>query len=411
MGTQNGTIAKTVIGKAGGSLTSSDGLLKIDIPADALGADTQIEITSLTNMAHGRIGSAYRLAPDGQTFSLPVTLTLTYNNADLAGTAPEALGAAYQTSDGYWKWAGPATVDKNAKTVTISTTHFSDWSMVKGFQIQPPSKTVKTNESAALRVVYCFEPEAVTDTDGDILQPLGYSCDASDMELAPLLPIALVSNWSVNGVAGGNSTIGTVSGSDASATYTAPSSKPNPNTVAVSAEVDMGTKGKTLVVSNITITEDNTYTGSIDFDLAPLGGEYTITGNAQVTWTQFEDLGDVRRYLPSGTITADISMQNCDPLHTTVPIHTSETLVVYTSSNYAFPNHYQFVIVGDGTFTLQCGNPRTPVTMPGSTINIAVGPYGSCAFPQFTVEDILSGGPWSCADVNVQSATWNFLRP
>lgn len=39
-------------------------------------------------------------------------------------------------------------------------------------------------------------------------------------------------NWSVNSVAGGNSTFGTIS---ASGVYTAPATLPNPNTVTVSA--------------------------------------------------------------------------------------------------------------------------------------------------------------------------------
>ncbi|MBK8741081.1 MAG: hypothetical protein IPM02_16840 [Betaproteobacteria bacterium] len=130
-GVSSGGVAGTTIGAAGGSVGSADGRLVLTIPAGALAADTAIGIQPLTNMAHGKIGAAYRLTPEGQTFLAPVTLAFAYADADLPGTAAELLGAAFQTATGHWQWAGEAAIDTVAKTVSVDSSHFSDWSLVK----------------------------------------------------------------------------------------------------------------------------------------------------------------------------------------------------------------------------------------------------------------------------------------
>jgi hypothetical protein len=246
-------------------VSAPDGRIALTIPAGALASNTVISIQPLTNMAHGKIGAAYRLTPEGQTFLTPVTLTFPYTDQDLLGTSAEVLGAAFQTADGYWQWAGDATVDTAAKTVSIGSSHFSDWSLVKGLQIRPPSKTVKVNGSVGLKVVGCYDPSSP--------DPRGYKCDDDD-ELTILNP---VSEWSVNGRPGGGGVFGTVLGSGATATYTAPATEPIPSTVAVSARVDRGAK-VTRVVSNITIVEDS-WTGTASSTSA------VISVTAQVIWT------------------------------------------------------------------------------------------------------------------------------
>src|SRR5450759_2420723 len=156
VGVPNGSATSATIGAAGGSVSTPDGKIALTIPAGALASNTVISIQPLTNMAHGKIGAAYRLTPDGQTFLKPVTLTFTYTDEDLLGTAAEFLGAAFQTAAGYWQWAGAATVDTTAKTVSVSSSHFSDWSNVKGLQIRPPKKTVKVSGSVGLQVKVCY---------------------------------------------------------------------------------------------------------------------------------------------------------------------------------------------------------------------------------------------------------------
>ncbi|MGE0082109.1 MAG: hypothetical protein AB7U81_12520 [Thiohalomonadaceae bacterium] len=59
-----------VIGAAGGTITTSDGRMKLDIPAGALDADVTISITPQPD-------GSYRLEPAGLQFSVPATATFT----------------------------------------------------------------------------------------------------------------------------------------------------------------------------------------------------------------------------------------------------------------------------------------------------------------------------------------------
>jgi len=406
----NGIGSGATIGAAGGSISTPDGKITLTIPAGALAADTLISIKPITNMAHGGLGAGYRLIPDGQTFALPVVVKFTYTAQDLAGSDPAILGAAYQTATGFWQWLSTPTVDSVAQTVSVSTTHFTDFSMVQGYRLQPLSKTLKVKETLALQVVYCYPPPVAPDDD---LTPLGLSCNTPAAQ-GGLAPLVFISEWSVNGTLGGNATAGTVSGNGFSATYTAPATKPTPNTVAVSARVNLGTKGKTLVVSNVTITDSaTTYTGTVNFSIN-LGGGVTSSGTANVTWTQFEDLGDTRRYVPSGTITGDFTLPGCDTLHATVPIEATvpggvgQTLVVYTASNSAFANSYHFGLAADQNtkLTFTCG--KTTVQAPAPTvIVVGVCTSGAADLQPFTNEAQLSG-TYSCLATGLVNATWNF---
>ena len=135
-GTAIGSPASAIIGAGGGSLSAPDGKLTLTVPAGALAANTTVSIQAIGNNAHGKIGTAYRLTPNGQTFAQPVTLTFAYTEGDLEGTAPEFLGVAFQTPAGFWKWLGTASVNSAARAVSVSSTHFTDFSAVSGVQIR-----------------------------------------------------------------------------------------------------------------------------------------------------------------------------------------------------------------------------------------------------------------------------------
>lgn len=238
------------IGAAGGSLTA--GALTITVPAGVFAQNTMVSATPLNATVPGKRGQPVRLEPEGMTFSQPVTITFKYDDAALEGTAPEALLIAYQHSSGMWAVPGDVTLDTTARTVSVQTTHFSDWSMVAGAQLRPPSASVKVNQTVKLVARRCFaQPESKIEME---LAPLliGYPCDA-DEELAPL-PVTS-SDWSVNGVAGGASSTGTIAGELSQGVFSAPGKRPSPARVAVSARVDLAKKGKVLVVSNVTVTD------------------------------------------------------------------------------------------------------------------------------------------------------------
>jgi hypothetical protein len=290
VGVPLGAAASATVGAAGGSLSAPDGRLVLTIPPGALANNTAIGIQPITNFAHGKIGSAYRLTPDGQTFLKPATLTFGYTDNDVLGTAPEFLGAAFQTAAGFWQWLGVATVDTAAKTVSVNSSHFTDFSNVAGLQIRPAKKTVKPKATVALQVKVCYQ---VSSSD-DELMSLATSCDVEQ----GIVPTLVIDEWSVNGRLGGGGVFGTVVGSGATATYTAPENAPTPPTVEVSARVHNPKKpasAKTLVVSLITIAEDS-WTGTSTSTHAP------ANVSADIIWTLDRTVNNVSTYLPSGTV-------------------------------------------------------------------------------------------------------------
>jgi hypothetical protein len=73
----------------------------------------------------GNIGTAYEFGPSGTTFSQPVTISISYNQADLPSTVTESslkLGALISNR---WTEVADSTVDVAAHVVTGTTTHFS----------------------------------------------------------------------------------------------------------------------------------------------------------------------------------------------------------------------------------------------------------------------------------------------
>jgi hypothetical protein len=86
--------------------------------------------------------AAYRLSPVGQTFTQPVQLSFAYADIDLQGTAPEALGIAFQDGRGLWAWQPAVALDTTAKRLSVMTTHFTDWSNVEALPLRPASTTV-----------------------------------------------------------------------------------------------------------------------------------------------------------------------------------------------------------------------------------------------------------------------------
>jgi hypothetical protein len=300
VGVANGSMVSATIGAAGGSLSAADGKLALTIPAGALATNTVIGIQPLTNMAHGKIGAAYRLTPDGQTFLKPVTLTFTYTDQDLLGTAVEVLGAAFQTADGYWQWAGDATVDTAAKTVSVASNHFTDVSLVEGLQIFPAKKVVKTNGNVGLQVKVCYED--CLSTLGTGATSLGLDCSTRQGIVGTLT----IDEWSVNGTQNYRGVFGTLTGVGATATYTAPANEPIPNTFAVSARVHNPKKGpnaKTLVLSSITISEDS-WTGTAS-STTPFN---SVTAN--VIWTLESTVDKVSTFRPSGIATVSGALYN-----------------------------------------------------------------------------------------------------
>lgn len=135
-----GEPASATIGPAGGVLVSTDGRLRLDLPAGALDADTELTVQEI---AWGD-GQAWSLTPDGTTFAVPVVATITLPEGETGAfffhvpddVEPEVTVAA-----------GDGVVD-----YTLPLAHFSRI----GFTLDPGG-------------VYSF-PEEITVPDGESFQ-------------------------------------------------------------------------------------------------------------------------------------------------------------------------------------------------------------------------------------------------
>lgn len=313
-GTPDGTPSSASLDASGGTLRSADGLLELTVPAGALSVPTTVSIQPITNNAPGHVGHAYRLEPEGLTFAQPVTLTFTYDDAGLVGSTADALTVASQQGDGTWAATRTPVVDTGARTVSLQTTHFSDWSAVKGYVLRPSQRTARVGESLLLRIAYCVNPswETTSGDDGIPLVSLSpmYDCDGSSYEpndVMPVHPKATVGVWSVNGSAGGNSSIGTIGalGGTMAAIYKAPGSPPNANPVAVSVELRVPSAASAernlTLVANIKVVDGKYYSGSASsYMVVPSeDGELRTTMTASgIRLERFEVLnGDMTKYV------------------------------------------------------------------------------------------------------------------
>ena len=407
VGVTAGNAVNATIGAAGGSTSSADGNLTLVIPAGALTADTVIGIQPLTNLAHGGIGAAYRLTPNGQTFAKPITLTFKYTDADLLGTAARFLGAAFQTAGGYWQWLGTATLDTAAKTVSVGSSHFTDVSKVKGLQIRPKEKLVKPKATVELHVKLCYEAKDLTDE----VAPLGFDCD---LDQGPD-GILTVDEWSVNAHLGGDTVVGRVVGDNTTAIYTAPANAPTPPTVTVSGLVHVAQSNdafKELVASNITIALDTwtgTSTGINDF----------VTTTAAVTWTLDSMVANVAVYKPSGTASSTVaSVGGCsfafDPpnhaidLTAPAPYFTMGTLTIDFNSTpptyhgYAFTSWF-------ANLTSPCG-PAVPNVGGGPWFGGSANTFGQEATGFVSADGVTIQGTSADTQVPPATYTWKFTR-
>lgn len=259
-GTPIGNTAVATIGAAGGTLMSEDSRVSLTIPAGALSADVQVGIQRISAEAPSGV-RAYRLTPDGQTFAAPITVQMRFDSALTAGSAPELMTIATQLANGTWELLRPSAVTLNSgsSAFDFQTTHFSDYTMLQGLQIRPPSDSVDEGESVTLTVENCT---TIIETAEGEYSSYAIDCDDAPRPPAPdgeddLPPLPTFSvrgsTWSVNGKVGGDQGRGTVSGGR-SATYHAPNPLNAPNPVAVSVKVHSNHENVDYtLVSHITV--------------------------------------------------------------------------------------------------------------------------------------------------------------
>lgn len=155
VGTPVGDKVSKGIGPTGGTLTSPDGKLTLTVPKGALTENNSFSIQPITNSSAAGIGLGYRLEPHDAKFATPLELSIRFDDNDLEGTVPEALELAYQDSAGAWHAPTASRLDMNTKTLTVSTTHFSDWLFLRQLAITPAKAKVLVGETVFIKIDAC----------------------------------------------------------------------------------------------------------------------------------------------------------------------------------------------------------------------------------------------------------------
>ncbi|MBM4784461.1 MAG: hypothetical protein GQE15_42900 [Archangiaceae bacterium] len=278
-----------MIGADGGTLTTLDGMLTITVEPGTVPDGTLFSAQPITNNAPGGFGTAFRLSkPASVTFAKPVTLSFRFLPNDLVGTAPGYLRIGTQRAGGTWKLLTP-TIDMAKQTMTVTTTTFSDWGPLSGLQLLPRFAEVRTKKKLQLYLKYCRGKEYPDpENPGETLSGIGIGECNMTANLA-------ITKWSVNGVEGGNPTLGTVVGNGGTAVFTAPENVPSPDTVSVSVEVpQLDTFDKQVVLTNIRVVNFDGYIGNLRVRAkgTSSGETITMTAFAKLKFQKMKSNGD-----------------------------------------------------------------------------------------------------------------------
>lgn len=269
LGAPEGSAITATIGATGGSIESTDKRIRVEIPAGALTTNQTITLQPITNQAPNGKGQAFRLTPHGLQFAKPATISFQYKEEELNGTFAEALGIAYQNDKGIWKVPAGLTLNKLTKTVTVKTTHFSDWSFFEAISLDPQIKGIDPGGQTTLAVRYIlagelpFTPITDEDQERELLNP-DYLLDSK-----------FIDKWELKG----EGELKPASGG-ATATYQAPNHIPGQNPVRV--EVSIKSKGTAvgLLIGRIYVMPEG-----ISFQID--GGDWiTLPGGANINTTQ-----------------------------------------------------------------------------------------------------------------------------
>ncbi|MFA6093804.1 MAG: hypothetical protein WCU88_09605 [Elusimicrobiota bacterium] len=159
--------ARRIVDRDDGAFISRDDGNGVDVPAQALAEDLEISVDKAPQENEPRrnaacsakglspAAEAVEYGPSGTVFSSPALLVLSYDPLLLAGNGlnEDDLKIHYW-NDGAGQWEVlPSAVDKQAKTVSARTGHFSVYQVLAAPQAQP---SAAANASFELHEVYAF---------------------------------------------------------------------------------------------------------------------------------------------------------------------------------------------------------------------------------------------------------------
>jgi len=212
------TVSK-ILGPQGGTISSKDGVLSIEVPPGALRSDITFSIQPFRNTLPGSDAPSFKILPEQANFQKPLTLYFTYAGIDMRGRHPSLLRLAYQDAAGYYKMPAHTQIDEVAKVLKVETMHFSIWTVFDYYRLDGAHSVAQNGQVPLVIKTY------------NLLAPLA---PESDIDLAEYVedsdgdPIVSSAKWTLFGD-------GNLVPAVSKAVYTAPATVPAQNPVTVSA--------------------------------------------------------------------------------------------------------------------------------------------------------------------------------
>ncbi len=391
IGDPTGAPAVTTIGPEGGLLASDDGRFEVDIPAGAVATATEFSVTAIENTAGGGVGTAYRVLPSVQ-LAKAASVRFYYDDADEAGSLPEAFNITFQDENDFWRIVQKPVVDEFDGTVSVQTHHFTDWSLIHVFELSPAKASLKPGENLQFVLVWC-DTAPVQGSSGDLLAPLFYDCGTD------LKPLGAKLEWSASA--------GTVT--DAGA-FTAPASAPTPNPAIVTLRVNYDGK-LWILLAEVLISEAGAYTGVINHESVNPGHAFKARVDMEL---YLESQDETAFYAARGTITiltdVDIGTHSCSLAKPTSSFDTTTTTMLALSKSGTYT--FNYVLTHSSSATCKPKDPKdSEYTIDDLPVGLALMPNCNPLTP-FTVTDPAllkdSAQDLTCGQ---SKADWEFKQP
>jgi hypothetical protein len=136
-GIPQGPALASAIGPGGGTMSSADGDVQLTVPSGSAPSGTVFTITPISSRAPGALGTSFRIEAS-QPLQGPVQVSFKGLGYYGSGLGVSALGVRFQDSRGFWQPPGAVAHDAASDTVTATTPHLSDWTLVLD---DPPDMT------------------------------------------------------------------------------------------------------------------------------------------------------------------------------------------------------------------------------------------------------------------------------
>jgi ZU5 domain len=344
------------IGPAGGRLVSADSAFSLTVPAGALAAPTAMTVKVVADSAPYGVGKVYQLSPAGIRFTKPVSVSIAIDSAVVGGVSvpPEGLVVALGDTAGTWlgildselepaptlsvRGTVLATSGSGAAAVaaTINPVEEEDlaplptrYAVISYWYVDPKSARVRVTEAVSIRVLVCARQVEV---DLSRFARIVQVVPPSRQFPAPpddCIPSARTGTWFVNGLRGGNSTLGFVAaggnGAPSSlAEFTAPQTVPSPSTVTVRADMLWPARQVTRKFSvPVTIYDD--WVGTTSWKSSGGVVKTYLNGSLSIEYLAQGSARFSSRRTPFGAITERGGVLPADAVNTTYELTRVET--------------------------------------------------------------------------------------